>query len=40
MQAQEIAAKVAALKGFKDDAERFAAGAAATKASINAKLMK
>jgi len=40
MQAQEIAAKIAALKGFKDDAERFAAGAAATKASINAKLMK
>lgn len=40
MQAQEIASKIAALKGLKDDASRFAAGAAATKAAINAKLMK
>ena len=40
MQAQEIASKIAFLKGFKEDAERFAHGAQATKSAINAKLAK
>ena len=39
-QAQQIASLIAAVKGLKEDAARFAAGAEATKAAINAKLLK
>lgn len=40
MQAQEIASRIAAVTGKHDDAARFADGAAATRAAINAKFLK
>ncbi len=40
LQAQQIAARIAAVKGLADDAKRFAAGADATRAAINAKFLK
>ena len=40
LQAQHIAAHIAAIKGLTEDAARFAAGAEETRAAINAKYLK
>ena len=40
LQAQQIASRIAAVKGLEEDAARFAAGAEATRAAINARFLK
>ena len=40
LQAQQIASRIAAIKGLKEDAARFAAGADETRTAINAKYRK